>query len=159
MEKQIAEIKQLELEIDINATPERVWAALTEDISQWWPAEFYAGGEDGKRSYVLEAHPGGRMFEQWDAGGGVLWGNVVLVEPNVCLKVLGNVFPNWGGPTEWYGTWELTAQDNGTRLKYSESDVGRIADSGVGEKIKGWTFLWDTMKAFVEGNPPPSWQD
>ncbi len=99
------------------------------------------------------------MFEHRDDGGGVLWGTVICVEPNSRLQVLGAVFPNWGGPTQWYGTWELEAQDNGTTLKYSESDVGRISDTCAAEKTKGWTFLWESMKAHVEGTAPPIWED
>ncbi len=154
-----AEIAQFSLETVIDASPERVWAALTDDIGKWWPAEFYAGGVNGARNFVLETHPGGRMFEQWDNGGGVLWGTVICAEPNARLQVLGAVFPNWGGPTQWFGTWELESQDNGTLLKFSESDVGRVSDAGVAEKDKGWTFLWNSMKAFVEGGTPPVWQD
>ena len=89
MPNQVAEIAQITMETDISASPEQVWKALTEDIGKWWPADFYAGGEEGKRTYVLEQRPGGRMYEQWDNGGGVLWGTVVGVEPNVSLQVLG----------------------------------------------------------------------
>ena len=156
---QAAEIAQLTMETDINAPPETVWKALTEDIGKWWPADFFAGGVEGKRTYILEARPGGKMFEVWDGGGGVLWGTVVNVEPNVSLQVLGALFPNWGGPSQWYGTWKLRSHDGGTKLTFSESSIGKISDGYDGEKTQGWTFLWNSMKAFVEGAPPPTWQD
>lgn len=159
MTNQPAEIAQLTMETEINAPPERVWKALTDNIGEWWPAEFYAGGEDGKRSYLLEAHPGGRVFEEWDDGGGLLWGNVVCVVPNVRLQTLGVTFPNWGGPTHGYATWELSPHNNGTKLTFSESMLGRISATAEAEKNKGWTFLWNSMKAYVEGKPAPSWQD
>ncbi len=159
MEKQAAEIAQLSMETEINAPPERVWKALTEDIGKWWPAEFFAGGEEGKRSYILEARPGGRMFEQWNNGGGVLWGTVVGIEPNVSLQVLGALFPNWGGPSQWYGTWKLSSHKGGTKLAFSESSIGQISAGHDSEKTQGWMFLWGSMKAFVEGDPPPAWPD
>ena len=159
MANQTAEIAQITMETEFDAPPERVWKALTEDIGKWWPADFFAGGEDGKRTYVLEAHPGGRMFEHWDSGGGVLWGTVICLEPNVRLQVLGASFPNWGGPSEWYGTWQLSSHNSGTTLTFSESTIGLISDDHVAEKSKGWTFLWRSMQAFVEGDPPPTWQD
>src|ERR1700730_18414788 len=34
-------IEQVEVEIEIAATPERVWKALVEDTAFWWPEEFY----------------------------------------------------------------------------------------------------------------------
>jgi len=159
MNNQVAEMAQLGMEIDIDAPRERVWEALTDKIGEWWPPEFFAGGKDGKRHYILEAIPGGRVYEQWDDGGGILWGNVVCIEPNVRLQTLGATFPNWGGPTQGYATWELIPHSNGTKLAFSESMLGRISRTTEDEKNKGWTFLWDSMKAYVEGSPPPVWKD
>jgi len=44
-------------------------------------------------------------------------------------------------------------------LTFSESSIGQISADYDGEKIQGWTFLWRSMKAFVEGSPPPNWED
>lgn len=67
MTKQVAEIAAIDMEVEIAAPPAQVWSALTENIGEWWPAEFYAGGEAGKRSFTLESVPGGRMVETWNA--------------------------------------------------------------------------------------------
>jgi uncharacterized protein YndB with AHSA1/START domain len=157
MTRHTAEIAQINMEIEIAAPPAQVWTALTESIGEWWPAEFYAGGEAGKRSFALETVPGGRMVETWEGGGGILWGTVICVDPAVLLQVLGSLFPNWGGPSQSYGTWELQPNASGTTLKYSESTVGRVVDSHVDEKDKGWQFLFQTLKAHLEGSPLPTW--
>ena len=159
MANQPAEIAQLTMETEINGSPDRVWEALTENIGEWWPVEFFAGGEDGKRSYICETHPGGRMYEVWDGGGGILWGTVYCADPNVRLQVLGVTFPNWGGPTHGFLTWDLSPHNKGTKLTFSESMLGRISDTTEAEKNKGWQFLWNSMKAYVEGESPPTWQD
>ena len=99
------------------------------------------------------------MVETWEGGGGVLWGTVICVDPQVLLQVLGSLFPNWGGPSASYGTWELTPHSNGTTLKFSHSAVGRIADPNLGEQDKGWQFLCQTLKAYAEGASLPVWQD
>ncbi len=156
---QTAHIGQLTMQVQIAAPPHKVWQALTENIGQWWPAEFYAGGAAGERNFSLETFPGGRMLEQWDGGGGVLWGTVVCIDPNVRLQVLGTTFPNWGGPSQWYGSWDLTKTDQGTELVFSESALGRVSQDGLAEKDKGWKFLWLTLKAHTEGTPPPAWAD
>jgi uncharacterized protein YndB with AHSA1/START domain len=157
MSQSPAEINQLTLETDIAAAPERVWRALTENIGDWWPAEFFAGGNPGSRHYVLEAKPGGRMYETWDDGGGVLWGTVVTAQPNCALQVLGTVFPNWGGPNLWYGSWNLEEKDGGTKLTFSESAMGKVSPSHIDQKTTGWTFLWNCLKAHVEGSDAPVW--
>ena len=159
MSIQPANIANLTMEISIDAAPERVWRALTEQIGAWWPNEFYAGGNAGSRDFHIEAHPGGRMFESWDDGGGVLWGTVVTVKAAQQLQVLGAIFPNWGGPVQSYATWDLEAAEDGTLLKFDEHMLGNVSAAGLEDKDKGWTFLWAALKAHVEGSNPPQWVD
>lgn len=159
MTVQESSIADLKMEVEIDAPRNAVWVLLTEKIGDWWPAEFYAGGEPGSRSFSLEPTPGGRMMETWEGGGGVLWGNVVGIEPNALLQVLGSTFPAWGGPNQWYGTWELSSLGDKTVLRFSEFVVGRVSDAGVEEKDKGWRFLWAVLKAEAEGSPMPEWSD
>ncbi len=152
-----AQMASLSLKIDIEAPASKVWKALTSDIDKWWPADFYAGGEDGKRHFLLELEPGGRMYEQW-TDGGVLWGNVVSLTPNKQLQILGSVFPSFGGPSQWFGTWDLVAKsDTQTELTFSEVSMGRVSDKGTGEKESGWRYLANCLHAFVDGRDAPGW--
>ena len=155
-----ATVLETHMEIRVSGSVAAVWKALTDDIGAWWPDEFYAGGEPGKRRYYLETKPGGRMYEAWEEGGGVLWATVVTVDPAKQLQVIGTTFPNWGGPSLWFGTWELKASGTVTILSFTESTVGRISDSLAEEKEKGWRFLFGAaLKSYVEGTPAPEWQD
>jgi hypothetical protein len=99
------------------------------------------------------------MMESWGNGGGVLWGTVVGVDPEVKLQVLGATFPGWGGPSQWFGTWELVKSSEKTVLLFSEQAIGRVSESGTRDKDRGWAFLWATLKSHVEGNAPPDWTD
>jgi len=157
MTEQVANIATLKVKIEINAAPEEVWKGLTEDIGKWWPAEFYTGGDASSRNMEVELTPGGRMFESWDTGGGTLWGNVISFEPNKLLHILGHQFPNWGGPSQWYGTWSLERAGNKTSLSYSEATLGKISADGIEQKDSGWMFLFKCLQAFVENKPAPSW--
>jgi uncharacterized protein YndB with AHSA1/START domain len=145
------------MDVTIAGSADEVWKALTEKIGEWWPDDFYAGGATGKRGFQLDAEPGGRMYEHWEGGGGALWGTVVAYEPEKSLQVLGHLFPNWGGPCQWYGTWQLRTDGDQTKLSFSETALGLISETGMEEKDKGWRFLWASLKAHVEGSPAPSW--
>lgn len=154
-----ARLSSLSLEVTIRAEPEAVWKALTDDIGRWWPAEFYAGGAPGERRFVLEPWPGGRMFEEWKSGG-LVWGNVIGVDPGKTLQVAGITFPGWGGPTLWLGSWELSGESGTTRLRFQESAIGQTSPENAAEKDKGWRFLFDgALRAHLEGTPPPVWSD
>ncbi|MFK7958665.1 MAG: SRPBCC domain-containing protein, partial [Lysobacterales bacterium] len=154
-----ANLSSITLQVSIDSSVSEVWKALTENISDWWPADFYAGGTEGQRSYLLEAFPGGRMYESWgENGGGVLWGNVVTVDPAKRLEILGSVFPSFGGPNQWFGTWDLEAKgEQGCLLTFSENSLGLVSVKGTEDRDTGWTYLWNTMKAHIEGKPAPGW--
>lgn len=154
-----ANIAELAMEIVIDAPPDTVWRQLTENIGDWWPDDFYAGGSPGRRTFLLEAEAGGRMHESWDGGGGILWGTVICVDVGKRLQVAGLAFPNWGGPAQWFGTWDLEETASTTRLRFSEHSIGRVSAASTTEKESGWHFLWNCLKANVEGRPAPAWED
>lgn len=152
-------IGELRIEISIDATPDKVWKALTEDIGDWWPEDFYSGGQPGDRQFHLEAHVGGRMFETWSDGGGTLWASVISIVPKKTLQLVGNQFPNWGGPLQWYGTWAFSENAGGTHIDFSEAAMGKVSEHSLTEKRQGWQFLCESLKAHVEGRPAPCWPE
>lgn len=154
-----ARMSELTLQVRIEADSSAVWAALTGRIADWWPQEFFAGGVAGRREFILEDRPGGRMYEQWADGGGLLWGTVVTVEPRRRLQVTGYGFPNWGGPSQYFADWSLEETDGATEVTFSEHAIGRVSDSYTDEKTRGWQFLLDVLQAHLEGRPLPTWQD
>ncbi|MEM7263744.1 MAG: SRPBCC domain-containing protein [Planctomycetota bacterium] len=155
-----AQIASVTVETTIHASPEQVWLNLTDNIGRWWPNEFYTGGSAGHRSYTLEAKPGGRMIEEWSDGGGILWGTVQTVAPGKKLEVSGMITPQWGGPAFWTGTWSLEEEAGSTRVSFTDSTVGNIAEDNMGGKAKGWEFLFcQALKAHCEGEPAPAWSE
>lgn len=155
-----AQISSVTVETHINASPDAVWRRLFHDIDVWWPEGFFAGGESGKRRLILENQVGGRMYEEWDNGGGLLWGTLCALKPGQLLQIVGHTFPDWGGPTQWYGTFTLEPVDGGTRVRFLENTVGRVDPERLKDNQKGWDFLFcRALKAHVEGAPTPEWVD
>jgi uncharacterized protein YndB with AHSA1/START domain len=148
------------VETTIAATAADVWRALTEEIDAWWPDASYSGGSPDLRSMRLDARPGGQMAEHWGDGEGLVWGTVNTVERERLLEVSGLVFPRWGGPSMWFGSWELQPDGDRTRLRFTEAAFGRIPDGYRDDKEKGWRFLFDgALKAYLERREPPVWED
>jgi uncharacterized protein YndB with AHSA1/START domain len=79
------------LEIGINASPVRVWRALTEEIDAWWLADFHVAGADS--TMTLDATPGGHLIERAADGGGILWYTVCACRPPTLLT--------WSGHGRW----------------------------------------------------------
>lgn len=159
MTDSLPHVGSVQMQIEIKASAATVWQALVDNIGEWWPAEFYTGGDSARRTFRIEPKPGGRMYEDWGDDCGTLWGTVVAVDPGRKLQIHGMVFPDYGGPNHNFGTWLLEEANGTTTMTYSEASIGRVSDAGVEEKDKGWKFLWATMKAHIEGQPLPVWAD
>jgi len=151
-------VRDLVLEVRIDASRERVWDLLTTSIHEWWPgATFCVGGKDAR--FTLEPHVGGRMFEDWGDGQGLEWGQVVCIKKNETLQFTGDLFPDYGGPSRAYSTYKLEDDGKGTRLRYQESRFGRISEPGHASMERGWSYLLEgCLKSCAEGREEPEWK-
>ena len=136
-------------EVRIDASTEKVWEALTTNIDVWWHRDFLTRKENCK--FVLDARPGGRLYEDWGNGEGLLWYHVVGVKKNEELRISGELFPDFGGPARMQGTWTLRADGKSTLLRLDERVFGQISDTAAASLTSGWKFLCDEcLKPYVE---------
>jgi hypothetical protein len=75
-------------------------------IGTWWPAHTFSAGKERVREITVERRSGGRVYETWDDGTTVEWGDVIAWDPPARFAM------SWQGtpaPTEV----ELTFQELG----------------------------------------------
>src|SRR5579859_4707536 len=110
----MAEIRH---QIPIKATPAKVYAALATQagLREWWTADTRA-----------DEKVGGKAEFGFDKRGMVFRMNIDKLEPGE------RVFGGWHGDhPEWSGTvltWELTPQDGGTTLRFTQSGWKELSD-------------------------------
>jgi DNA-binding transcriptional ArsR family regulator/uncharacterized protein YndB with AHSA1/START domain len=139
----------VELEIVINAPRERVWAALVEETTGWWRADFYT--VEDPVGFVIEPKAGGRGYEYNAAGAETLWFTVVNVVPGKVLNTVGFLMPQWGGPNVSMIRLALEECGEQTVLQLSDGIMGRIGDGAVAEMEAGWRMLLEEgLKAYCE---------
>ncbi|GEM_PF-146560 len=142
-------VAPVEMEVMIQAPLARVWAAFVGETNQWWPAEFYSGAQT--QGFHIEPKLGGRMYEDWGGGNGLVWGNVVGLDAPNALSVVGCLFPAWGGPAMYILQFTLTSSGKGTTLKVSDTSFGRITDGKIASTQEGWDMLLGRcLKTYVE---------
>jgi DNA-binding transcriptional ArsR family regulator/uncharacterized protein YndB with AHSA1/START domain len=138
---------EVELEIPIDAPRARVWQALVADIGVWWRKDFLASHA---RAFILEPHPGGRLYEDWGENQGRVWYTVASVEAPSKLQLVGHFMPGDCGGS--YGTshlcLELIERGERTILQLSDSIVGRLRSDMTSDVTAGWQTL------FAEGLKP-----
>jgi uncharacterized protein YndB with AHSA1/START domain len=143
---------RIDLEFPIAAARERVWQALVAETGRWWRQDFYMGSP--VQPMVFEARPGGRLYEDWGHGGGLLWYTVLALEPPAALDMVGHLTPAFGGPAS--SMLRLCLKETGatTVLQLSDSVFGRVSEDSAARLREGWQLLFgEGLKPFVEHGP------
>lgn len=141
-------------EVVIKAAPARVWAALTAEIARWWPAKFYVGKAPVR--FALEPWVGGRVFEDWGDGEGAIWGMVSTVRKDESLQWTADLPADYGGPARGITSFELVAEQGGTRLRFRDSMYGELSAKMQEQLGQGWAYLLQQCFApYVEEGKQP----
>jgi uncharacterized protein YndB with AHSA1/START domain len=139
----------VELELSIAAAPSRVWDALFIDTPSWWRSDFNSN-PDAQR-FVFEPHLGGRAYEDWGGGAGLVWYTVAGLDPLRMLLMRGDITPAYGGPRQSLLQITFEAAGEGTTLRLSDTLSGRVDARSAAETREGWRILFeDGLKAYVE---------
>ncbi|HVL67445.1 MAG TPA: metalloregulator ArsR/SmtB family transcription factor [Vicinamibacterales bacterium] len=142
---QTSTLERVEIEIDIAAPPAAVWDALTKETTLWWPTDFYTGPATG---FHMEPRIGGRLFEDWGDGAGVIWYEIFALNPGVSIDLQGSMGVPYG-PAISLLHLELEARGDATRLKVSDATFGAGADCAA--KESGWRRVFaEGLKRHVE---------
>jgi uncharacterized protein YndB with AHSA1/START domain len=141
---------QIQIEVEILARREKVWKALVEKTTKWWPKDFYAGKE--AKSFSIEARLGGLMYEDWGEGAGLVWYTVIGLDPPRSIDLAGQLTPAFGGPATTMLRIALDeADEKRTILKLTDALVGRFGDGSEQNKRDSWMRLFgEGLKPFVE---------
>ncbi len=137
--------KTIEKERFINATPQRVFQALTEkaEMERWFVQK--AEGD---------VRPGGAIRFEWAPDMAEI-GKILVLEPSHCLSYTWEAF----SPSLTTITFEVTAENDGTRLHFIHTGIGEGEDwgnyyTGMGH---GWNIHLNNLTAWLETGicPPP----
>lgn len=116
---------RIEAEVEIDARPDQVFHALTTGLDEWWPHRSKEGA-----TVVYEAHPGGRVFEDWGAGRGLLYGTLVAYDPPERAILVAN-----GGLGE---------------NTYTSKNIDVVESKGDGSVYKKTFLLWGVIPEETE---------
>lgn len=145
-------VLKYELEIAIDADPDRVWEALINDTNAWWLSDFHMVGPDSVVTF--DAQAGGHLMETTPDGGSLLWYTVQFCQPGQhTLHLVGNLGPDWGGPSTTNLTLRVeSGAAGGSILKVTDAHHGRVDEASIQSLESGWNQLFsDGLKRYVEG--------
>ncbi len=145
-----ASVAQYELEVEIDAPPDRVWSAIINEINAWWLPDFHMVGPDS--TVRFDARAGGGLIEEQPDGSSLLWYTVHLIQPAAAtVYLVGHVAPDWGGPACSHLKFAVQSRGKGSVVVVSDAHFGHVSDSNLTSLEKGWGALFrDGLKPFVE---------
>ncbi len=133
---------------------------LVRTIGVWWPAETFSAGRDRVRDVTLERRLGGGVYETWDDGTVVAWGEVKAWDPPKRFTM------SWSG-TPRETEVEFTFQELGpslTRVAVEHRGWEALTESELAEDCAlpggyksgayavGWQRILDAFGATFDGN-------
>ena len=137
--------RTLEKELFINATPERVFQALTEktDLERWFV-----------QKAEVDLRPGGAIRFEW-APDAVEIGKILVLEPPHRLSYSWEALE----PSPTTITFELTAENDGTHLRLIHTGIGEGEDwdNYYTSISSGWSAHLIDLTTWLETGtcPPP----
>ena len=106
----------------VRSDVEHTFAAFVRTIGAWWPVCPLSLGKERVRDVTVEQHLGGRVYETWDDGTTVDWGDVLA----------------WDPPARFVMSWKQTPAT--TEVELSFMPVGP-ALTRVAVEHRGWETL------------------
>ncbi len=140
---------RIELEFPIAVPRERLWRALVEETGRWWRKDFYIG--PAVQPILFEARPGGRLYEDWGQGAGLLWYTVLAMDPPGTLDLVGHLTPAFGGPATSMLHLGLKGSGGASLLQVCDSVFGRVSEDSASRLREGWQLLFgEGLKPYLE---------
>lgn len=141
-------IEPLDLEFDVNASPDHAFAVWTEKLSAWWPSSHTISGT---RDLVMEPFAGGRIFERDDDGTEHDWGEIVTWDPPHRLRCLWHLFFDRSEATDLELIFDETP--TGTRLTIRQTGWERLGPAGTERRTRthqAWSAIGEQFRLEVD---------
>jgi len=133
-------MKSIEVSTEIRLDQAHTWEYYFNQINGWWPKEFFTSPKT--KRFMIQTKLGGKAFEDFGEGQGLVWGEVIGVDYPACLQIRGNLTKDFGGPVVTFEKISLDkVADDLTRLTYTCDFVGDIKESAVKSLEDGWKDL------------------
>lgn len=142
---------QYELDISINAARERVWQAIIEETNAWWLPDFRM--VEPQSQVQFDVRPGGRGLIEIGADGSFLsWYSVQFYLPQQFkVYLVGNIAPEWGGPSTSNLCLSLREDGDGCILKVADAQHGSVSAGSTESLQSGWNQLFgEGLRVYVE---------
>lgn len=138
-------VVRIEAELPLKTTQDKAFRALTTHLNDWWPLRSRQNA-----TVITEPGVGGRMYEDWGDGAGVLYGRWLLYDPPHQSVLVGTTWM-YENVFNTRNTDTIELSENGVIYKKSYVLWGMISEEVEARIRKGTGYLLDVLKDHLEG--------
>jgi hypothetical protein len=132
----------------LTCTPERAFAAFSEEISAWWPLRTHSLGGERALGVRIDGRVGGLIVETIDGADAAVWGTITVWDPP------GRLACTWHpGTPEAEATHldvRFSAEAGGTRMDLEHAGWERRESGGAVRD--SYDDGWDAVLALYAGH-------
>jgi hypothetical protein len=129
-------LNSISIEVVVPINIAHAWEYYFNQVNSWWSKEHYSSPKT--KRFIIETFIGGRVYEDFGEGDGLVWGTVIGANYLHSIDILGYLTRSFGGPAISYEKYSFDADGQNTKLTYTMDIVGAVPESTVKSLKEGW---------------------
>ena len=122
--------------VELNASSSETWEYFFNQLNNWWPNTFFTSQKT--KRFIIETIIGGKVYEDFGEGYGLIWGEVIGVDYPNSVQIKGQLTKEFGGPCISFEKFSFEETSSGCTMSYEVDLIGKNDDSTVASLEKGW---------------------
>lgn len=126
----------IRIEVIVPVNVAHAWEYYFNQVNSWWSKDYFSSPKT--KRFHIETFIGGRIYEDFGEGDGVIWGDVIGADYLHSIDIRGNLTKTFGGPALTYERLEFEKVSGGTKLTYKMDVIGHYTESSIASLKQGW---------------------
>lgn len=130
-------MKSFQVQVVVEHDKAHAWEFFFNQTNGWWSETMYTSEKTER--FTIDTYIGGKAYEDFGEGSGLIWGEVIGVDYTNWLEMRGNLTREFGGPAITFERFEFVQDSYGhTTITYTLDLIGEASDKSVSSLKKGW---------------------
>lgn len=134
-------MSSIEVSVVVPHDKSHAWEYYFNQINGWWSSDFYTSPRT--KRFIVDTYIGGKAYEDYGEGGGLVWGDVIGVDYTNSLHIRGTLYKEYGGPAITLEKFSFVEEGDTTIVTYSCDFVGEVTESAINSLKKGWKSIFN----------------
>lgn len=137
------------VQVTVPVNSAHAWEFLFNQIDAWFDKEYHTSPQT--KRFVFETYLGGRVYEDFGEGDGLIWANVIGCDYLHTIDMRGYLARRFGGPATTLERFVFENVDAGCQVTYEMDLLGDVNDKTVAQLKEGWEdILQKKYKTYCE---------